>query len=604
MPVAKIQLPDGRIAKFEVAEGTTPQEIESFASQQFQEQPTQEASAIGEAARPFLQAAKQVAVGTLGSAGDIAQQAVFAPEALARGTARGLGFDVEPFDVSKVNTVSPAVREAFDVATGGLTEPRTPTEEKLEVAGEIAGGIIGPGAIKTAAQKVSDVASLVGKRALQFGTGVTKKSEELVKAFSDSGVRPTLANISEGRRTADFQNLLGNFPGGKVAIEKATQGQIDDITKQLAGITKSPGGTVQQTGKVIQEGAKGIKAASQARVGKLYDDLDKFVPEGITAQTTNLQKIALDPQIQDVAAVGAGDTAKVLKRLGDIVDDAGNISYPRLKIFRSTVGAKTQSASLPGDERAAIKKIYGALSEDMKEAVVSKGGDKALQAFNKANNAFIRQTNVLDKTLDPLIKANTPEKVFNMALSGTKQGGTNVRTIMKRLNPQQQEFIRGTVTKRMGLAQPGQQDAFGEVFSPNKFLTEWNRLSPEARANIFTKDQVGSVNTLNKAISSIKEAGKARQTSNNLPYWAYAGLGGVTIASPTVGVGAVGGANITARMMTNPKFVKWLAQVPKVRAAEIPKHLKVLSTISGAGNAELREDILDYLDSITIEKEQ
>jgi hypothetical protein len=33
MPIAKVQLPDGRIAKFEVPEGTSPQEVEAFAAQ-------------------------------------------------------------------------------------------------------------------------------------------------------------------------------------------------------------------------------------------------------------------------------------------------------------------------------------------------------------------------------------------------------------------------------------------------------------------------------------------------------------------------------------------------------------------------------------------
>ena len=33
MPIAKIQLPDGRIARFEVAEGTTPEQVTAFASQ-------------------------------------------------------------------------------------------------------------------------------------------------------------------------------------------------------------------------------------------------------------------------------------------------------------------------------------------------------------------------------------------------------------------------------------------------------------------------------------------------------------------------------------------------------------------------------------------
>jgi hypothetical protein len=318
--------------------------------------------------------------------------------------------------------------------------------------------------------------------------------------------------------------------------------------------------------------------------------------------TNNLKALTQDAQIQDVVAVGSGDTAKVLARYNDIIDEAGNISYPRLKTFRSTVGAKMQSPTLLGEERGALKKVYGALSEDMKEAVTAQGGEKGLQAFNKANNNFIRATQRLEKQINPLIKADTPEKVYNMALSGTKQGGSNIKPIMRGLNPTQQDFVRGTVAKRMGAANPGQQDAFGEVFSPDKFLTEWNKLSPEARTNIFTKQQIESTNTLNKVISTIKDAGKAKQTSNNLPYMTYLGLGSILATSPAAAGGVVVGANITARMMTNPRFVKWLAQAPKVRAAEIPKHLKVLSSISGAGNSALREDILNYIDSITNEE--
>lgn len=35
MPIAKVQLPDGRIAKFDVADGTTPEQVTAFAEQQF-----------------------------------------------------------------------------------------------------------------------------------------------------------------------------------------------------------------------------------------------------------------------------------------------------------------------------------------------------------------------------------------------------------------------------------------------------------------------------------------------------------------------------------------------------------------------------------------
>ena len=638
MPIAKIQLPDGRIARFEVAEGTTPEQVTAFASQNLGglEKPevAQDPSLLSKIARPILQTAKNITTGAVGTIGDLSQQAVYAPEILLREGAGALGFDVKPFDTSRINTVSPMIRKGFDTATGGLTKTRGETEEVVEMASEMLSGGIGTGAVKTAASFVSDISTLIGKRALQFGTGVNKKSQELVKAFTDSGVNPTLANITEGKKTATFQNLVDNFPGGKGIIEKATQDQIDSIAKQLSGIT-GKGGTTQQTGKVIQEGAISAKQASEARVSKLYDDLDKFIPKeakiaddlnplveearklgiemldpievGGSKIPTNNLKAAFQDEVVTDALINQKQTSSVLtayeRRLQAVGDNSGQMPYKNLKSLRSNVGRKLQSGLLEGDEKGALKKLYGALSEDMKAAVTAQGGEKALQSFNKANNAFIRQTNILNKTLDPLIKADTPEKVYNMALSGTKQGGTNIKRIMRGLNSTQQEFVRGTVTNRMGLTQPGQQDSFGEVFSPNKFLTEWNKLSPEARVNIFTAKQTDSINTLNKAISTIKEVGKSAQTSNNLPYLTYLGLGGVLATSPVAAAGVVSGANITARMMTNPRFVKWLAQAPKVRRAEIPKHLKALSTIAGVGNTELNEDILSYIESITLENE-
>lgn len=39
MPIARIQLPDGRIARFEVPEGTTQDQVMKFVSQQQFDQP-------------------------------------------------------------------------------------------------------------------------------------------------------------------------------------------------------------------------------------------------------------------------------------------------------------------------------------------------------------------------------------------------------------------------------------------------------------------------------------------------------------------------------------------------------------------------------------
>lgn len=576
-------------------------------------------------ARPALRAGKSIAAAGAGLA-DIANMAAEIPlyagnRAFEYGRQAVTGQEVQPYQpVFMKNNVSEAVRQSFDRATNGLTANRNKDEELLEIPQEIVGGFISP----TAAAKASQGAYQGAKELTKSGIRkLAAVKPELVQAFDEAGVTPRLADVTNSKPAKAFQNLLEIYPGSASKIKKATEQQIIDIENRLAGLTKSRGGTIQETGKKIQQGAVDFKGFVKNRVNNLYDDLDKHVlaesqrqissyekymsPEQMRSllmagqqkiPVKNLLNTINDSQIQDVAAVGSGDTSRVLSRIGNIIDNEGNISYPRLKTFRSVIGAKLQSPSLMGDERAALKKIYGGLSEDMKAAVSATGGEKGLQAFNKANNAFARSQDLLEKNINPLIEAKTPEAVYNLALSGSKQGGSNIKPIMAALNPTQKDFVRGTIVKRMGLQNAGLQDETGEAFSPNKFLTEWNKLSPEARKNIFTPDQIKSVDLLNKAISNIKETSKIVNKSNNAPWFSWLGLAGLIFASPLQAASSVAGAKISAEMFTNPDFIRWLAQAPKVSQKEIPKYISQLSKIA-ATNSAISQDILEYIDSIT-----
>lgn len=560
-------------------------------------------------ARPALRATKSVAAAGAGLA-DLANLVVEAPlyagnRAFEYGRKALTGQEVQPYQpVFAGANVAEATRQGFDNATDGLTANRNRGEQLLEILQEIAGGFISPIVAVQGARSVASGTVNIAKQGIKKAAGV---KDELINNFNQAKIDPRLADVSNSKPTKGLQNFLEVYPGGAQRIQKATDNQIAQIEGQLAGLTKSRGGTIQETGKTIQQGAKDFKEFVNQRTNKLYDDLDKYLPnKDVSIPTSNLRNLINDTSIQDVAAVGAGDTAKVLNRIPALLDETGNVSYPRLKIFRTTLGQKLSSSSLMGDERAALKKIYGSISEDMKAAIVANGGEKGLQAFNKANNAFARSQELLEKSINPLIEAKTPESVYSLALSGSKQGGSNIKPIMTALNPTQKDFVRGTIVKKMGTQNAGLQDATGEVFSPNKFLTEWNKLSPEARKNIFTPDQVKAVNNLNKAIASIKETSKIANKSNTVPGLTWAGLGLGVAASPITAVAAgktILGARAFAELFANPNFVRWLAKAPKVQPKELPKYISELSVITAA-NPAIREDVADYLKSIMVDDAQ
>jgi hypothetical protein len=571
-----------------------------------QGQSTKPTSMAGEIARPFLRAGKSIAVGTLGSAGDLAQEAVNFPEYIGNVAARGIEKAVygdnyiQPYDTSKVNTASKTVANAFNSATGGLTENRNQTERVLEIPQEIVGGIVGPAAVGKVARATGDLVSEGGKKLLQK---ITDVKPELVQAFNDAGVAPRLADVTNSKPTKAFQNLLEVFPGSASTIQKATQNQVDDITKQLAGITKNEGGTIAQTGTKIKSGSKSFINSISERAEKNFERLGEKVGKDTPINLDNTLKLLKAQGIEDVAAIGDGSTARVIDRINKISEAP---TYNQIRILRSSVGKKSYSSNLGEDDRGAIKQIYGALTEDMRNLAQSKGKE-AINSFNKANNFYSTTSRYIDKNIQPLIKAKTPEKVYQLAFSGSEQGGTNLNRVLRVLKPEQKEFVRGSVVKEMGTQKAGLQNAEGDIFSPNKFLTEYNKLQKVGTDKyIFTPSQRESLGTLNKAISSIKETSKLAQTSNNLPYLNWLGLLGGVAATP-VSIGqaglAVGSAKISAELMTSPKFINWLAKAPRVRPAEIPKHLKSLSIIASQ-NPTLREDILDYIDSITVDKNQ
>ena len=265
-------------------------------------------------------------------------------------------------------------------------------------AGVALGGVAG-GALNKALPAVASAAGAVSqlpKKLLQKAAGVTPKSQETIRAFEQAGINPTLANVTEGQTTKTFQNLLGNFPGSRGEIEKATQGQIDDITKQIAGITKSEGGTIQETGKKIQQGAVNVKSAIEGRIKQNYDELDKFIPkEGLKLYRGEYNR----PQSVEKGVLSTSKNPDVAKGFSE----SGNIKEfflnPNAKIVdisklrKEILGVDT----LPNPNTLS-KKQFASITG---EALVKRARELGYDAIDQSSIGFksrgIRSTNILSK---------------------------------------------------------------------------------------------------------------------------------------------------------------------------------------------------------------
>ena len=127
------------------------------------------------------------------------------------------------------------------------------------------------------------------------------------------------------------------------------------------------------------------------------------------------------------------------------------------------------------------------------------------------------------------------------------------------------------------MAPPGAQDAAGEVFSSDRFLRNWNNISPEARRTLFDRHGLGFSKNMDKIARVADRIKSGSQvfanpsgTANRAAAFTYAGSLGASLLTGQVGAfGALAGGGVAAnampRWMTNPRFVSWLA-----RSTELP----------------------------------
>ena len=185
-------------------------------------------------------------------------------------------------------------------------------------------------------------------------------------------------------------------------------------------------------------------------------------------------------------------------------------------------------------------------------------------------------------------KNGGPEKVYAAAMSGTQDGGTTLRSVMQSLPQDGQKAVTAAVIKRMGLATPGAQDAAGDVFSAATFLTNWNKVSPEAKRALFDRYGAGfsqNIDRLAQVASNIKQGAKVYAnpsgTANRAAALTYGGGLVASLFDPsliTTGSLVAGGigANLSARLLTNPRVVAALAQTTKLPQGAIIGHLQAM----------------------------
>jgi len=420
--------------------------------------------------------------------------------------------------------------------------------------------------------------------------------------FAAAGVPvPTAGAVSGNRGMQIIENGLSNTPGGASVMQGRAAAALagmdraaDAVAERLAGgggQTTAPAHvpSFEQAGEILTTGAKNAGARFATRARDLGNDLyakvgGERVEGAAVADLARgyLDKIEADPGL-------ASTYKRLTDELGDVVRGAGppaagepprGISFDALHRLRRKVGEALDNPDVSnyrGVAQSDLEAYYGALTRDMQDAAAQAGpeAEKALALHDR----YIRYNqNINMPALNRVDRAATPEAALRLALGGAKDGGTRLAQLRRNLKPEEWDGVAAGVWDRLGRARPGAAGAAEmgegtEDFSVATFMTNWNRLSPGAQRALFGgsryADIVPDMNALVRVGGRLKDAEKMSNpsgTARNL----LVGMGAAAVANQAIVHGDPKGAALmaatgvlapraAATLLTNPKFVKWLA---------------------------------------------
>lgn len=497
-----------------------------------------------------------------------------------RGTSSGRAL-VDPvnpeFEGGYLQTIGAGASGALMPGTAGQALNRAGIGAASTTAGKAVGDATGSTELAIAASLLPGGAQSLAeagvKRAIRGGEQGRQEMQSRVTDLDRAGVsNPTLGLASGNKLIGGIENLLQNTPGAigimSRAREKALAGM--QLTAEEAAVLASATRGALPAGQQIQAGIRDFKDAFKGKQTALYDRLDQSVPGQTPTRAANTSEVLARLNADIPGAPGLSALFKtprvqaIEEALRADLSPAGTLPYQAIKQTRTLVGNELADGSLlPDVPRSAWRPVYAGLSRDL-EAAASNAGPAATQAFSRAND-YTRAGMQRLETLRPFADKAAPEQAYTSLVANARENASVLQAVKKSLPEGARGTVAGTVIDRLGRATPGQQNELGDVWSAERFLSNWATMKPEARRELLSgfknSDQVRTdVEAVARAASLMRENSKLWSNPSGTASSAVAralmlGAPATALVNPWAPVaigGALGAANLGARFVSSP----------------------------------------------------
>jgi hypothetical protein len=421
-----------------------------------------------------------------------------------------------------------------------------------------------------AKQRASDLQNAVGRTARRL-TPESVSAEKAGKAITEGG--------EESVRS--MQGTQGSlYAKAAAAIPKTTPVTVSTFEADLNEFTKTVSGAEKTTGSLVNP-----------KIAQLARDIQEDLNKATTAQPS--------------AILGPG--GKPITK--PAVSTTRSIPFEAADLIRQRIGQALDNALISDYPKSQLKKLYGSITTDIENSLPK--GSAGRKAWERARRYTKAMHERVETYIQPLQDKQTPEKALKAALSGTREGASAFRAIMKTLPAKQADMVRANVIEGMGKATAGAQTAAGDVFSIDTFLTNWNKMSPEARRVLFADPKVQSdMEAIARVSESYKKShGRLYNPSGTTRGVTYGAIGldiarsilTGNLAEASVALGIPAATYGLSKALASPKFIHWLADTAKAppdRQLRRLTQLQVIADRSKGPEKEAIQDIYDRLEAI------
>lgn len=383
-----------------------------------------------------------------------------------------------------------------------------------------------------------------------------------------------------GGTTAQHQTAaaLEKSPFGVGPIRKAQTEFIDSGAAARDRIASDVGETAElpAMGDTAREGLQAWRKTSKANVDTLYTDARSKIGDAMIAPQNTIQEVGKlireeGESLIDTPAMG------ILQKLTTRLENGEAVTVEGARKTRSTLRNALSETMTPSNADRITNRVMDAIQSD-----VARDAPQAAAAFKLADTAHGERMGNIRDVLAPFIGKKGDAwgaDVARKLVENTQSNGERLDEVLKLMPKGAADDVRATLIGELGRSRDGAQNAAGDAFSFDTFLTNWNAIRG-SRERIFSRETYRALNQLAEVADRAKAAGRERNVSNTGTVTARDALlapvvsgvtAGAATGNVTAGVGTAVGVTLVrgvaqylrASALAKPVLVRRIANTPE-----------------------------------------